>query len=49
MSETWDTFRYDGHRYCLYRSVAMSKADTTAGHAVLLPATPRTRALPLPA
>lgn len=38
--ETWDTYRYDGRRYRLYRSVPMSKADTTAGQAVLPPWTP---------
>ena len=39
--ETWDTYRYDGRRYRLYRSVPMSKADTAVGQAVLPPGTPQ--------
>ena len=38
--ETWDTYRYNGRRYRLYRSVPISAADSTAGQAVLPPGTP---------
>jgi hypothetical protein len=33
--ETWDTYRYDGSRYRLYRSLPVSKADTAAGQPML--------------
>lgn len=38
-AETWDTYRYNGRRYRLYRSVPLSAADTAAGQAVLPPGT----------